>query len=116
MELVGIAKLVKLKNKNRGNVMLCNAIDKLIDDIENKKVTNQEELIKMRPDADLVHNEGFYIFNINIHRTMILIEFEIGEEGEANIVWCGSHDEYETLFKNNKNTIKKWLRSKGFIN
>jgi mRNA interferase HigB len=45
---------------------------------------------------------------------MILIEFE--DDGEATIVWCGSHDEYETTFKNNKSTIKKWLNNQGLIN
>jgi hypothetical protein len=45
---------------------------------------------------------------------MILIEFE--DNGEATIVWCGSHDEYETTFKNNKSTIKKWLNNQGLIN
>ena len=46
---------------------------------------------------------------------MILIEFE-EESGEATIQWCGSHDEYEITFKNNKNTIEKWLKDKGLIN
>lgn len=45
---------------------------------------------------------------------MILIEF--GEDCEATIVWCGTHDEYEATFKNNKDTIAKWLKSKGYIN
>lgn len=45
---------------------------------------------------------------------MILIEFE--DDGEATIEWCGSHDDYETTFKNNKNTIKKWLTKQGLIN
>lgn len=44
---------------------------------------------------------------------MVLIEFE--DYGEATIVWCGSHDEYEAIFKNNKKTIRKWLKSKGWI-
>ncbi len=45
---------------------------------------------------------------------MILIEFD--EIGEATIVWCGSHDEYEVTFKNNKKTIERWLIKKGLIN
>ncbi|XJR89516.1 hypothetical protein ACH34E_01525 [Elizabethkingia anophelis] len=44
---------------------------------------------------------------------MILIEFD--DQGEATIVWAGTHKEYETIFKNNKATIEKWLRSKGYI-
>lgn len=43
---------------------------------------------------------------------MILIEFD---DSEATIVWTGTHQEYEKTFKNNKNTIKKWLRSNDWI-
>ncbi len=66
-----------------------------------------------RPDADIVHSDGFYFFNLNIHRTMILIEFD--EDGEATVVWAGSHQEYDKTFKNNKSTIKKWLRDNEWI-
>ena len=54
-----------------------------------------------------------FLCNINIHRTLILIEFE--ENGEATIVWAGSHDDYEMTFKNNRNVIKKWLRDINWI-
>lgn len=45
--------------------------------------------------------------------TLILIELD--DEGEATVVWADSHDEYERTFKNNKATIEKWLRNKGYI-
>jgi mRNA-degrading endonuclease HigB of HigAB toxin-antitoxin module len=112
MRLTNKKALEKLKKKNRGNVPLTNAIDKLSKDIEDSKWKNPTELIKTRPDADSVHNDGFYIFNINIHRTMILLEFD---EEEASVVWVGTHQEYITTFKNNKNTIKKWLNSNDWI-
>ncbi|MEO7176323.1 MAG: hypothetical protein ABI002_11070 [Saprospiraceae bacterium] len=54
------------------------------------------------------------MFNIHVHRVLILIEFAF--EGEATVIWYGSHDEYKTNFKNNKTTIKKWLKAHGFIN
>lgn len=114
MEIVGRAKLEKLKRKNRGNKALSFAIDNLLKELETKNWSSQKELKRDRPDADIVHGDGFYFFNINVHRTMILIEFE--ENGEATIIWCGTHDEYELTFKNNKNTIEKWLKNKGFIN
>lgn len=114
MEITGKSKLEKLRRKNRGNTMLSQAIDELISDLENKGCSNQQQLKKIRPGANLVHNDGFYIFNLNVHRVMILIEFE--DDGEATVVWCGSHDEYEMTFKNNKNTIKKWLNKQGLIN
>ncbi len=87
MEITGKGKLEKLRRKNRGNTLLSQAIDELLNDLENEDCTNQEQLKKIRPDADLVHNDGFYIFNLNIHRVMILIEFE--DDGEATIEWCG---------------------------
>lgn len=112
MRLVNKKALEKLKRKNKGNVPLTTAIDKLINDIENHNWKNQNELDQTRSDADCVHSDGFYFFDINIHRTMILIEFE-GDE--ASVVWVGTHQEYETTFKNNKNTIKKWLNANDWI-
>lgn len=112
MRLVNKKALEKLKRKNKGNVALTNAIDKLIKDIEDHNWKNQTALNQTRPNADCVHSDGFYFFNINIHRTMILIEFE---DDEASVVWVGTHQEYETTFKNNKNTIKKWLTANDWI-
>ncbi len=106
-------KLERLKRKNRGNSKLVRAVDKLIQDIELKEWRSPDKLKQDRPDADCVHGDGFYFFDINIHRTMILVEF--GEDNEATIVWAGSHQDYELLFKNNKNTIKKWLRDNEWI-
>lgn len=113
MEIVGRKLLEKLKNKNKGNFSLVLEVDDLIKTIEENNFANQTELNKIRPDADCVHKDGFYFFNINIHRTLILIEFEIN--GDAKILWCGNHDEYETTFRNNKSTIKKWLKAKRLI-
>lgn len=112
MRLIGKKKLEKLKRKNIGNTKLVQEIEKLIKDIEENNWNTIEELKKNRPDADCVHNEGFYFFNINVHRTLILIEIE---DGEATVVWVGTHDEYETTFKNNKDTIAKWLKTNEYI-
>ena len=103
MRLTGKKILEKLKRKNKGNVSLTKAIDKLIKDISENDWKDQTELHKTRTDADNVHSDGFYFFNINIHRTMILIEFS---DSEATVVWAGTHQEYETTFKNNRNSIK----------
>lgn len=112
MRLIGKPKLIKLRKKNVGNDKLVKAIDKLISDIENARWNNGAELRIDRPDADLVHNDGFYFFNISLHSTMILIEFD---DQEATVVWTGTHDEYESIFKNNKNTIARWLRSNEYL-
>ena len=112
MELLHKSKLLKLKRKNRGNVKLSKAIDKLITDIENAQWKNKLEVIKTRPDADRVHSNNVFFFNINIHRTMILIIFD---EQEAEVLWAGSHSEYDKIFKGNKKTIETWLRNQGKI-
>ncbi len=112
MRLINKKALEKLKRKNKGNILFAKALDTLIEDIEKSDWTNQKDLNQSRPDADCVHNDGFYFFNIHIHRTMILIEFD---EHEASVVWVGTHRDYENIFKNNKNTIRKWLRSNDWI-
>ena len=112
LELFGKQKLLKLKKKNKGNIILSSAVDQLIDDLINANWKNTEEIKRVRPDADCVHSDGFYFFNINVHRTMVMILFD---EEEATIIWAGSHDEYETTFKNNKRTIEKWLRKQQLI-
>lgn len=113
MRLTNKPILLKLKHKNKGNTLLCSAIDNLIITIESKNWNSKEEILKDRPDADQVHSDGFYFFDINTHRTLILIEFEAN--GEASVVWAGDHKEYETVFRNNKTVIKKWLVKQGWI-
>jgi mRNA interferase HigB len=112
MRLIGKHKLEKLKRKNRGNISLTREIDQLIVDIEMNEWKSKAELKTTRSDADCVHSDGFYFFNLNVNRTMILLEFE---EGEASVVWVGNHQEYENIFKNNKGTIKKWLKDNNWI-
>jgi len=105
-------KLLKLKKKNQGNVKLQKAIDKLISDIESAEWKNKFDILKDRKDADKIFGDNFYFFDINIHRTMVLIVFD---EQEAEILWVGTHSEYDKTFKGNKNTIETWLRNQGKI-
>jgi mRNA-degrading endonuclease HigB of HigAB toxin-antitoxin module len=112
LDLIQKSKLLKLKRKNRGNTKLASAIDKLISDIDNASWVKPTDIVRSRPDADCVNSDGFYFFDINVHRTMILILFE---ENEATVIWTGSHDAYDTTFKGNKATIEKWLRNQGLI-
>lgn len=112
MEILRKDRLLRHKIKNKGNTKLNKAIDSLIVDIEKANWRTKNEIVAERPDADCVHSEGFYFFNINIHRTMILIVFE---ENEATIIWTGSHDDYDLTFKGNKKTIENWLRKQGLI-
>lgn len=112
MKIAALNILEKYLKKKRGNVKLRNEVDKLIEILKSANWSKPEEIKLARPDADKVHSHGFYFFNISSDRTMILIELE---EDQATIVWCGSHDEYENTFRNNKNTIRKWLQAKNWI-
>ncbi len=112
LDLLHKSKLLKLKRKNQGNVKLHKAIDKLILDIESAEWQNKFDILKVRKDADKIHSDNFYFFDINVHRTMILIVFD---EQEAEIIWVGTHSEYDKIFKGNKNTIETWLRNQGKI-
>ena len=112
MRIIGKKTILKIKKKNIGNKKLCTEIDKLITDLE-KFNPSEENISDIRNDADCVHSDGFYFFDIHIHRTLIIIEFD--DDGEATIVWAGTHQEYETIFKNTKSSIEKWLRKNGYI-
>jgi mRNA interferase HigB len=112
LELFGKQKLLKLKKKNKGNKVLASAVDQLIKDLTNARWQNAREIKQTRPDADCIHSDGFYFFDISIHRTMVLI---LLDDDEATVIWAGSHDEYEQTFKNNKHTIEKWLRKHQLI-
>lgn len=68
MRLTNKKILEKLKRKNRGNISLTKAIDKLIKDVGENDWKDQTEFIETKQDADSVHSNGFYFFNINIHR------------------------------------------------
>lgn len=112
MEFIHKDKLLKLKRKNQGNIKLSQAIEKLIFEIENSEWKNKMDVIESRPDADRVHSDNFFFFNISVHRTMILILFD---EQEAEILWVGNHADYDKIFKGNKKTIETWLRNQGKI-
>jgi mRNA interferase HigB len=112
MDLNGKKILLKLKAKNKGNNLLVSAIDELIVTIESKQWKSKEDVKANRPDADQVHADGFFFFDINIHRTMVFLLFG---DNEAEVVWAGTHQEYENTFKNNKNVIKKWLSDRDWI-
>lgn len=112
MKLIRKDKLQKLKKKNQGNLKLVKAIDKLVEDIEGADWTNKQELINARPDADRVHSEDVFFFDINIHRTLTLVVFT---DQYAEVLWVGDHSEYDSTFKGNKKTIETWLRNHGKI-
>jgi hypothetical protein len=112
MIVIGRKILLKLQKKNIGNRRLCSEIDHLLSDLEGYSPENGS-IFNYRRDADLVHADGFYFFDIHIHRTLVLVELE--EDGVATIIWAGTHLEYESIFRNNKSTVEKWLRKNKYI-
>ncbi|TCC94650.1 type II toxin-antitoxin system HigB family toxin [Pedobacter hiemivivus] len=113
MRVTGKKVLLKLKFKNQGNLKLCKAIDELILTIEEKNWKTKEEIRADRSDADQVHTDGFYFFDINVHRALVLIQ--LNDDGKATIVWAGTHDNYERVFKNTKSMVKKYLSDNSWI-
>ncbi len=106
-------KLVELKRKNHGNKRLLRAVDQFIEDLENGSIMSTDELVEVRRDADRVHSRGFYFFDLHIHRTLVFIQLSANK---ATVIWAGTHQEYLKTFKNNTNTIEKWLRTRNFLN
>ena len=84
----------------------------MICDIENAEWKDKMELMEARADADSVHNDDIFFLDINVHRTLALVVFT---EQYAEILWVGNHDEYDSTFKGNKQTIETWLRNHGKI-
>lgn len=112
MNVINRTILARLNHKNMGNARLTNAIEKLIKDLEDNDFDDHNSLRAVRPDADKVHSSGVYFFDLNVHRTMVVVKFD---ENVAKIIWAGNHEAYEKTFKNNKNTIEKWLIANDFI-
>ena len=113
MELIGLVHLRKIEKKKLGDKKLRKNIEKLISLIKSAEWKTPLEIKDSGIDADCVHSDGFYFFNITgNYRTLILIEFV---DQEASIIWAGDHDKYERTFNNNKNDIKRWLTNQGYI-
>jgi len=112
MKIANRRIIEKYLKKKRGNKILADEIKKLFETIENANWSTARQIKESRPDADKVHPDGFYFFNISYDRMLILIEIE---ESQATIVWCGNHKKYESTFKNNKRTIRKWLQTNNWI-
>lgn len=111
MRVLGKSILIKLKKKNIGNKRLCDEIDRLIIDLQ--RGNTRDEMTAIRKDADCVHSTGYYFFNIHIHRSLVFIS--VNDENLAEVIWAGSHTDYERIFKNNKATIESWLKKYGHI-
>lgn len=117
MILIGKNKLIKFGKKARGNKILNQNIADIIKLIENKNNNCKDEkefkeLLKSY-DPDNV-SRGYNAFFLNISkadRSLVVVEYD-EIEGEVDVLFVGTHDEYETTFKNNKDVIEKYLKDR----
>lgn len=107
MYVIGKKVVFKYTKKDRN---LLNEFNKFITAIETAVWKNGQDVKDSFKDADHI-GENIYIFNIKSSRSLLLIYFD---DNEIEIVWAGSHNDYERLFKNNKSTILKYLKKKGY--
>lgn len=112
MHIVNKHMLIKYKAKNLSNNRLIREIGILIDELENKQIMSSRDLIRIRKDADRIHSADIYFLNLYVHRVMVKMEFD---DGWAIILWIGSHEKYVATFKNNKDTIEKWLKANKIL-
>jgi mRNA interferase HigB len=110
MEIIGLKHLSKYQKRNKGNKVLNTSIKAFEKEVKNLKIENLSEVPSQ---WDKVHNDGFYFIDITgKERLLALVEVE---DNELTILWFDDHVRYETIFRNNKNTIEKWLRARGHV-
>jgi mRNA-degrading endonuclease HigB of HigAB toxin-antitoxin module len=107
MYVIGKKVVFKYTKKDKN---LLNEFNKCITAIEKSVWKNGQDVKNTFNDVDHI-GENIYIFNIKSSRSLLLIYFD---ENEIEIVWAGSHNNYEKLFKNNKSAILKYLKAKGY--
>jgi len=112
MEVIGKKIILKIRAKKKGNIKLLRAVDQLIKELESLQIASFDDLKGIKGHFEKVHNDGFYFVDLHIHRALLLIKIS---ENEAKVIWVGDHDEYVRTFKNNKNSIEKWLKSNNLL-
>ncbi|MBC5994025.1 type II toxin-antitoxin system HigB family toxin [Pontibacter cellulosilyticus] len=107
MDVLGRNKITKyVKNKHE----LAREFNAFVSKIKSSEWKSASDVKETFPDSDHIVGD-VYIFNISSSRSMAMVYFK---EQEVEIVWAGNHDDYETTFRNNTSTIKKFLKKKGF--
>jgi mRNA interferase HigB len=100
--------LLKFAKKN---MTLLGAVNEFVNAVQGATWNNDQDVKATFPNADRIFN-NVYVFNITgADRSLALVFFK---DGEVEIVWAGNHDEYDATLKNNKDTIRKFLRKKGY--
>jgi mRNA-degrading endonuclease HigB of HigAB toxin-antitoxin module len=86
-------------------------VDEFIQKVLAADWKNDADVRAAFPDADRIFG-GVYVFNLTrSDRTLTMVYFKAGE---VDIVWVGDHQAYDRELKNNRDTIKKVLKKKGY--
>jgi len=108
MEVIGRGTLDK---HAKNNTVLQKVIDEFVEKVEKAAWRNDADLKITFPDADRIF-KNVYVFDLTgSDRTLTLVYFT---NGQVQIVWAGNHQEYERELKNDKDTIRKFLKQKGY--
>jgi mRNA-degrading endonuclease HigB of HigAB toxin-antitoxin module len=100
----------KITRYTRNRYEIAKHFDSFVGRIKNATWKTGADVRGTFPDADHIAG-GAYIFNVLSSRSLAMVYFQ---DEEVEIVWVGNHDDYEATFRNNKRTIIKFLREKGF--
>ena len=107
MEIVGRKVIVKF---TKGDATLDGAFNDFLEQVTDANWQNDADVKITFPKADRAV-DSFYFFDIGSSRNFSLVNFK---KGQFEIIWAGNQDDYIATFKNNKDTIKKFLRKKGY--
>jgi mRNA interferase HigB len=107
MEIVGRKIILKF---TRGDATLEKAFNDFLAAVTAANWQNDADVKNTFHRADRILG-GFYVFDIGSNHNLSLVLFN---KGQFEIIWAGNHDDYEATFKNNKDTIKKFLKKKGY--
>ncbi len=108
MEVIGRRTLDKhAKNNNT----LQQVINEFLEKLKKAAWQNDADVKASFPDADRIFR-NVYVFDLTgSDRTLTLVYFA---NGQVQIVWAGNPQAYERELKNNKDTIRKFLKKKGY--
>jgi mRNA interferase HigB len=108
VEIIGRRTLDKYA---KNNTVRQKVVNEFVKKVQRSTWKNDADVKADFPDADRIFS-NVYVFDLTgSDRTLTLVYFI---NGQVQIVWAGNHQEYERELKNNKDTIRKFLKKKGY--
>lgn len=108
MEVIGRRTLDK---HAKNSPVLQKVINDFVEKVEKANWKNDADLKVTFPDADRIF-KNVYVFDLTGSDRTLTLVYLVNEQ--VQIVWAGNHQEYERELKNNKDTIRKFLKQKGY--